>query len=694
MLVFSFSYKVHHEPPPTTVVPQTAPALVDPIPSTSTAPSPPPFPPASTQPVTTVTSSPQSIVAASTSTSSPPPFDPTHAGSLTRSPVPSTSSELPPLIIPLSTPPPPPQEPIHDLPLTRSQKKIKLFEKYETEVEGAQGQDSSCVRTIVEMPQFRKLIHDLKLAVICPECQSGRGLDMEIERQLGLALKLNIVCVDCSKCIASHYTSSRNEQSTSSPQPFVVNETTVFASLLAGMGPSSFKNFCEFLEMPGMHHKTFNRIASRIYSRNEALGDSVFGQAASIVRKEHDAHYNLHLQDDDILNISVSFDGSWLTRGHKSLVGIGCVIDMLTGLVLDVHVLNMHCTVCARTGEWIRKETPQNFEKWLADHKASGLCATNYQGTSGMMEVKAAEVLWSRSIEKYKIRYTTMVSDGDSKSYNRLLELQPYGPQFQVEKEDCLNHVGKRMGSALRNLVADASKRGTTLGGRGHGRLTGETIRKLQIYYTRAIRGNKSAEEMRKAILASLYHGYSTDDYPQHQYCPPGLSSWCFYKRTIANHQYPSGHRQRVHTPLDKELLHSHLEPLYKRLTSDDLLRRCEQKSTQNPNESFHHSVWSRCPKKNLHSLKRVQFAIITAAAEYNRGPEAISSIKRSLSMDVGMYGKKFSKARQQKRVQKSISEATEKAKQRRKLRAAAKAKAHQEKEAEEGGPAYQPGMF
>lgn len=51
-------------------------------------------------------------------------------------------------------------------------------------------------------------------------------------------------------------------------------------------------------------------------------------------------------------------------------------------------------------------------------------------------------------------------------------------------------------------------------------------------------------------------------------------------------------------------------------------------------------------------------------------------------------------KARQQKRLQKSILEVTPKAKQRRKLCAAAKEKARWEKEAEQGGTAYQAGIF
>ncbi|GFS09143.1 hypothetical protein ElyMa_004775500 [Elysia marginata] len=49
------------------------------------------------------------------------------------------------------------------------------------------------------------------------------------------------------------------------------------------------------------------------------------------------------------------------------------------------------------------------------------------------MGVKAEEVLWSKSIKRHKLHYTTTVSDGHS----RLLQLQPYGPDEEIQKEDC-----------------------------------------------------------------------------------------------------------------------------------------------------------------------------------------------------------------------------------------------------------------
>ena len=60
-----------------------------------------------------------------------------------------------------------------------------------------------------------------------------------------------------------------------------------------------------------------------------------------------------------------------------------------------------------------------------------------------MTEVEAARVLWQRSIERYKLRYTVLLSDGDAKTFNELTAIKPYGDEVPVEKEECVNHVSK-----------------------------------------------------------------------------------------------------------------------------------------------------------------------------------------------------------------------------------------------------------
>jgi hypothetical protein len=178
--------------------------------------------------------------------------------------------------------------------------------------------------------------------------------------------------------------------------------------------------------------------------------------------------------------------------------------------------------------------------------------------------------------------------------------------------------VCKRLGTALRNLVSDRKKRGVTLGGSGRGQLTKNAICKLSLYYYRAVRGNKAAEDIKRAVLASLYHCYSTDQQPTHQYCPSlyhcystdqqpahqycpsGENSWCFFQQAIARHQMTRPHAKLVHTLLNHSKLHKYLKPVYDRLTEDHLFSGCLSGKTQNANEPLNSIIWSRWTKDNF----------------------------------------------------------------------------------------------
>ena len=43
--------------------------------------------------------------------------------------------------------------------------------------------------------------------------------------------------------------------------------------------------------------------------------------------------------------------------------------------------------------------------------------------------------------------------DGDSKAYSFVKNSMPYGPLVYINKEECLVHITKRMGTGLRTIV-------------------------------------------------------------------------------------------------------------------------------------------------------------------------------------------------------------------------------------------------
>ena len=107
------------------------------------------------------------------------------------------------------------------------------------------------------------------------------------------------------------------------------------------------------------------------------------------------------------------------------------------------------------------------------------------------MDASGLLAIFKRSDENYSVRYTEFLGDGDSKGRKLLVQEAVCGDK-EVKKLECVGHVQKRLGSRLRSLKKRLGQNrlddGKPIGGAG--RLTNNTIDKLQVYYGRAIRNN------------------------------------------------------------------------------------------------------------------------------------------------------------------------------------------------------------
>ena len=106
-----------------------------------------------------------------------------------------------------------------------------------------------------------------------------------------------------------------------------------------------------------------------------------------------------------------------------------------------------------------------------------------------------------------------------------------------------------------------------------------------------------------------------------HHFCPKGENSWCFYHRALQLPESAKDHdRKKLFlAKIPKEKLEL-IKGVYKDLGNPALLKRCLKGATQNPNESLHLKVWTKCPKIKFHGLFRVRFLVRQTALEHNYG--------------------------------------------------------------------------
>ena len=323
-------------------------------------------------------------------------------------------------------------------------------------------------------------------------------------------------------------------------------------------------------------------------------------------------------------------DGTWMTRGHSSNIGAVSTIGCMTGKVIDCGTRSKVCKSC---DVWQKRDKNSlTYRRWAAQHREK--CTLNHEGSSGSMEASIIKDIFSRSVEKYNLRYSRFIGDGDSNTFKTVSDSKPYGDDVCVQKIECVGHVQKRMGTRLRKLKA--SMKGKKLSDWktlfGKGRLTDTQIDKIQSMYGVAIRANrKNLKKMKENVWAIYFHRLSTDDNPMHQLCTENCP---YNKAQRENKQYH--HKNSLPSAVMDTI-----KPVFRDLANPQLLEKCLEGYTQNPNESFNSLIWRYCPKRKNHGLATVNTAVSLATGVFNDGATTYASVMRELKLDVGPFATK-----------------------------------------------------
>jgi len=482
-------------------------------------------------------------------------------------------------------------------------------------------------------------------------------------------------CLICNSCAWEKEFASSKSVNVATKRSLEVNVRMVMAFRNIGCGLEAMTAFSMIMNMQkAMTRDNYSNLINNIHS-------AYLEEAEASMKLAADEEISQSESND----ITASFDGTWQKPGHASLNGVVSAVSSLSGKVIDYQVKSKYCKACQRRNHLNRDSLA--YLQWQIRHHSK--CSINHEGSSGAMEVNGLREIFSRSVEKYGARYTTFIGDGDSSSYTTIAEEKPYGPDVLIEKKECVGHVQKRLGTRLHKLKASLGNRklkdGKSIGGKG--RLTKTIINKMQNYYGLAIRRNKNnLKGMANDVMAGLYHIASSDANPQHTLCPRGNESWCAWQRAQAAGKKSYKHKSSLPEAIVEEVM-----PIYKDLGEQQLLSRCLDSYTQNPNESLNKLIWARCPKKIYQGRKVVELCTASAVCQFNDGASSIARVLQRLGICPGKFTNAAIRKCDARRIALSEKKSSEKVKQRRKkLRAIKKGLWDLEKEKE--GEVYQSG--
>ncbi|KAK4316638.1 hypothetical protein Pmani_012217 [Petrolisthes manimaculis] len=482
-------------------------------------------------------------------------------------------------------------------------------------------------------------------------CKCGKKMNIKEECAVGMAKTYVARCGQCN--IEQQMCTSQGGVKKSCR--YDLHRRLVRGALHSG-GYTAIRELCATLNMHPLSEKSYHQIAKEIQEKGieemERAMEKSRAKLHDILKERGD--------ENEVKEISVSCDGSWSKRGFTSMYGFVSVIELTTGICVDFVLLSKYCKVCDNLGAG--QQAPQHD------------CTKNYDGSSPAMEMEGWRRLWERSIEKCKLKYVKVVSDGDSKGIAAVKRLAIY----DVEKQECINHVSKRLGTAL----LQAKKVGK-LGGRKKGALTQDKVMRLAHYFGKAIKQDTTVEDMKKDIFATLRHCQSTDAKPQHSTCPDGKYSWCFYKRSVARNVPIPSHDKKMKTFLTEKVV-AKILPIYMKVATNELLEKCKG-DTQNANECLHSSLWSELPKTKFFSLQRMRYSLYRSVVRFNHG-------STTMAMAEGETGKEILEIRKRmdrKRIASSVMKIQKKEEERKhKIRKVQK----EEEKLQTEGVTYGPG--
>lgn len=121
----------------------------------------------------------------------------------------------------------------------------------------------------------------------------------------------------------------------------------IFCMMILGAGYDGASRITSFLSLQHFTVRTYIRYAEHIIEKAILHTQDILKRSRKAVL-EHYSGKEGGLAENGLLNVDVTYDGTWHKRGFKSNFGVGAAIDVDCGMVLDNDISSKLCDMCTR----------------------------------------------------------------------------------------------------------------------------------------------------------------------------------------------------------------------------------------------------------------------------------------------------------------------------------------------------------
>lgn len=193
--------------------------------------------------------------------------------------------------------------------------------------------------------QFQSLFHNL----MCSQCKKQVTVNLS-DTFIDSECSISCSCGSNRKTVAS---SVKQDGKTFTRSNLAIVEY----SLTKNLGYRGLQVLSGVLARPVMHASAYEQHARFLYTQMNNVFPEQMSNTFTAVKKRY-KQYGREEREDGVVDVDVTFDGTWMTRGHRSHIGIAFVLEADTRQVLDFEVLCNHCIPCSKE----RTSHPDTFQ--------------------------------------------------------------------------------------------------------------------------------------------------------------------------------------------------------------------------------------------------------------------------------------------------------------------------------------------
>ncbi|GFY03505.1 uncharacterized protein TNCV_3211421 [Trichonephila clavipes] len=143
------------------------------------------------------------------------------------------------------------------------------------------------------------------IKVPCKYC-TNCTLVIKQHHSMGYSTKMELLCESCHESYGSVFSSFQEEAKNSHD----INSKLVSAFLSIGRGHAALETFSSVLNMPTMDRKTFAKCMHNLSVKNKEVKKKMLEMSRQAAREAH-VKVDASLQNQEIIDVSVSYDGTW-----------------------------------------------------------------------------------------------------------------------------------------------------------------------------------------------------------------------------------------------------------------------------------------------------------------------------------------------------------------------------------------------